>query len=375
MADPKRRVGEALDAIGARERVSDRLRRVRLTLLPIVQSAVGAALAWWVASGPLIGHDQPFFAPIAALISLGVGIGQRLTRVLELVVGVALGVLVADTLIGVIGAGVLQIALVVGLAMVVAVFLGGGPVSVAQAASSAALVATLVPPRPGEIVNFERFVDASVGGLVGLIVSALLLPVNPVAAARRQIDPLLNTAADLMDDLAVAVAGRDRSAATQALATARGTQAAVDDMHTALEGSAEVARMAPVRWHARGQLVGYIDAATPVDYLVRDLRVLARHAVAALRRNEPIPVEVGQSLRALAGAVRLLRIDLSSGDLPREAQASAIAAAEIATEALEHTGGFSSQVVVAQVRSLAVDVLLASGLERDEALRYIPSPP
>lgn len=367
-------MGEALDVIGATEGVGDRVRRVRLTLLPIVQSAIGAALAWWVASGPIIDHDQPFFAPIAALISLGVGLGQRLIRVFELVVGVALGVLVADALIGLIGSGVLQIALVVALAMTAAVFWGGGPVAVTQAAASAALVATLVPPRPGEIVNFDRFVDAAVGGLVGLAVSALLLPLNPMTAARRVIDPLLNTVAELMDDLATAVAGRDRSAATRALATARGTQVAVDDMHSALEGSAEIARIAPVRWRARGRLVGYIDAATPIDYVVRDLRVLARHAVAALRREEPIPVEVGQSLRALAGAVRLLRIDLSSAEVPREAQASAIAAAEMATEALDHTSGFSAQVVVAQARSLAVDVLLATGLEREEALSHIPSP-
>jgi hypothetical protein len=95
---PQRRGEEALEALAARSRqgARDRLRRLRLTAVPILQCAVGAALAWWVATGPLIGHEQPFFAPIAALISLGVGLGQRLPRVVELVVGVAVGVLVGD---------------------------------------------------------------------------------------------------------------------------------------------------------------------------------------------------------------------------------------------------------------------------------------
>ncbi|HMG28937.1 MAG TPA: FUSC family protein, partial [Jiangellaceae bacterium] len=93
---PNRRGQEALEALAERSRqgARDRLRRLRHTAVPIAQCALGAALAWWVATGPLIGHEQPFFAPIAALISLGVGLGQRLPRVVELVAGVAVGVLV-----------------------------------------------------------------------------------------------------------------------------------------------------------------------------------------------------------------------------------------------------------------------------------------
>jgi uncharacterized membrane protein YgaE (UPF0421/DUF939 family) len=373
---PQRRGEEALEALAARSRqgARDRLRRLRLTAVPILQCAVGAALAWWVATSPLIGHEQPFFAPIAALISLGVGLGQRLPRVVELVVGVAVGVLVGDLLVAWIGTGVAQIALVVALAMVAAVALGGGAVIVTQAAASAVLVATLTPTAD-EGVNLDRFVDTLVGGGIGLVVSALLLPLNPLSVARRELDPLLKTLAELIDDCADALADRDRAGAALALGRARDTQAAVDAAHEALEGSSEVAMIAPVRWRKRGQLVGYLDAADPVDHISRDLRVLARHVVSMLRRGEPVPSTLPQSLRALAGAVRLLRIELGHGEEPRESRASAVAAAELATEALDETGGFAGQVVVAQTRSLAVDVLRATGLERDQALGLLPSLP
>ncbi len=355
----------------SKQGVRERLRRLRHTALPIVQCAVGAALAWWVASGPLVGHEQPFFAPIAALISLGVGLGQRLPRVLELVAGVAVGVLVGDLLVAWIGTGILQIALVVALAMVAAVVLGGGAVIVTQAAGSAVLVATLTAPTGG--LNLDRFVDTLVGGVVGLVVSALLLPVNPIAAVRRELDPLLGTLAELIEHSADALADRDRAGAALVLGRARETQASVDSMQEALEGSSEVALIAPARWRKRGHPTGYLDAAEPVDHVARDLRVMARHVVSMLRRQEPVPAALPQSLRALAGAVRLLRTELAHGDEPMESRASAVVAAELATEALDETGGFAGQVVVAQTRSLAVDVLRATGLDREKALGLLPS--
>ncbi|SEE35632.1 FUSC family protein [Jiangella alba] len=367
---------EALDALALRSKESagTRLRRVRLTALPIVQSALGAALAWWLATIPPIDHAQPFFAPISALIILGGGLGQRLPRVLELVGGVAVGVLVGDLLVSWIGGGVVQLAVVVALAMVLALLVTGGPLIVTQAGASAVLVVALAPADPTGL-NLDRFVDALVGCGVGLAISVLLLPLNPVSAARRQIDPLLTTVAEVMESAAQALAGHDRGAAAQALERARDTQADVDAMHSALEGANEVARIAPVRWQKRGHLAAYLDVATPLDHMTRNTRVLVRHVISLLQRDEPVPRVLPQSLRALAGAVRLLRIDLERGDEPREARVSAVESARMATEALDHTGGFAGQIVIAQVRSLAVDVLLATGLGRDEVQELLPGLP
>ncbi len=359
----------------AREDMRTRFRRARLTALPIVQAALGAAVAWSVATSPLIGHERPFFAPIAAVITLSGGLGQRLPRLIQLVGGVALGVLVGDLLIFWIGTGAVQIAVVVAIAMAVAVIVGSGAIIVTQAGASAVLVATLIPPTEGDVVNLDRFVDALVGGGVGLGVSLLLLPLNPVTAARKQIEPLLNTLAELLENSAGALADNDRQAASRNLAQARETQEAVDSMHTALEGANEVAKIAPVRWRKRGHLADYLDAAEPLDHLCRNIRVLCRHAIGLLRRGEPVPPVLPQALRALAGALRLLRMDLDSGAEHDESRTSAVAAAEMATEALDQTGGFGGQIVIAQVRSLAVDVLHATGIGRDEAQKMLPDLP
>ena len=41
---------------------------------PILKTAVAASLAWYLATA-VLGHESPFFASIAAVISLGVAVG------------------------------------------------------------------------------------------------------------------------------------------------------------------------------------------------------------------------------------------------------------------------------------------------------------
>src|SRR6478672_4596045 len=89
-----------------------RLGRWRSKRWAIAQCAIAAGVAWWFAQ-QVVGHPTPFFAPVAAVVSLGTSYGQRLRRVAEVTVGVALGVFGADLLVRVIGTGAWQITLIV----------------------------------------------------------------------------------------------------------------------------------------------------------------------------------------------------------------------------------------------------------------------
>ncbi len=144
-----------------------RLTRWRKTAVPIVQAALAAGLSWLVAVHT-VDHRAPFFAPVAAVVCLGITLGQRLRRVTELIVGVGLGVAVGDLLISAIGTGPWQIALVVALAMSVAVLLDGGAVITVQSAVSAILMVTLY--LPGDTSGLNRLVDGLIGGVTGLVV-------------------------------------------------------------------------------------------------------------------------------------------------------------------------------------------------------------
>lgn len=353
-----------------RKHLRTRVRRVGISALPIVQCAVAAGLAWFVA-GDVVGHARPFFAPIAAVISLGLSLSSRLRRVVELVVGVSLGVLVGDLLISVIGSGAWQIALVVALAMGVAVFADGATLLVAQAGSSAVLVATLLPP--GDSSGLDRCLDALIGGVIGVAVAAVL-PADPVAPARRAARALLDELAGVLLDSAAALRDRDPDAAAAALARARASQPLIDELRTALRGGREITTVAPLYRRRRGVLGRYADLAERADYAMRNTRVLARRTYQALCDDEPAAPELADALRELAGAVGALTAQLGR-DGERERAREPVLEVVRHAVALSDTWvpGPSEQVIVAQLRSIALDLLQATGLSRSEALAAMRS--
>ncbi len=81
--------------------------RLRSAWLQILQTAVAACLAWFLAVF-ILGLERPTFAPIAAFIALGLAVGERGRRALELTLGVAFGVVLADLLVSVVGVGAVQ---------------------------------------------------------------------------------------------------------------------------------------------------------------------------------------------------------------------------------------------------------------------------
>src|ERR687888_215386 len=162
-----------------------RLRRVRGELWGILQTTVAAGAAWGLAS---LLHPHPYFAPAAAVISLGVSRGGRTVRAIELTVGVAVGILVADVIVHALGANTLVLMLVVGLSMAAALLVGVGPLLVNQAAISGILVVATL--RPGTSPSPSRFLDALIGGAVALLVGLVLFPRDPVRSMARAAGPL-----------------------------------------------------------------------------------------------------------------------------------------------------------------------------------------
>jgi uncharacterized membrane protein YgaE (UPF0421/DUF939 family) len=249
-----------LEEASERSRVSMRMRldRLRLAWRSIIQVAVAAAVAWIIATR-VFGHTQPFFAPVSAIITLGLTLTERGRRAAEVAVGVALGIAVGDFLVLTIGVGPAQLALVVGLATALAIFLGSGQLLASQAAVSAALIATLQPPTDG--ITFARFLDALAGGGVALAVNALILPADAREIVRAAARPLLGELADVLDDIAKAIRERDRRQAEQALVRARGIDADARRFADAVAAARETIRYAPVRRRQRARVEVYAGAA------------------------------------------------------------------------------------------------------------------
>src|SRR3954454_178953 len=131
----------------SRASIRRRIDRWRSRTFFIAQCALAAGAAWAIARY-VVGHKQPFFAPVAAMVCLGFSFGQRLRRVAEVMVGVAVGVAVGDLFVHFFGTGITQLVFVIALAMSVAVLLGAGNLMTTQAGVQAAIVTTLLP-NPG----------------------------------------------------------------------------------------------------------------------------------------------------------------------------------------------------------------------------------
>lgn len=336
-----------------------RVVRLRALWLPILQSACGSALAWWFAND-VLRHSRPFFAPVAAVISVGVASGRRLRRVLQIVVGVSVGVGVGDLLVSVLGAGAWQLALIVALAMVVAVLLDGGSLITLQAGSSAVLVATLLPPSGGG--GTERLLDALIGGLIGLAAIAIL-PGSPPGMAERHGRLMFDELAAALTGAADAITHRDADRATAALERARGGQRRVDQYRDALETAREITALSPLRRRQRHRIERYCTAATPVDHALHNARVMLRRLARAIRDGETIPPLLTAMEHELAKAAHSLARELILDRDPVSTREKLLRIkADLNTDDLMQ-GGFSSQVVGAQLQSITIDLLQATGAE------------
>jgi hypothetical protein len=336
------------------------LARLRTNALLTAQVGVAASLSWLIANN-LLHHPGAFFAPIGAVIVLTGTAGYRLRRGVELVAGVAIGIAAGDLLVMAIGVGVWQLGLIVVIAVAGALFLGGGALLVNQAAGSAVLIATLFPPSHG--IYYSRWIDALVGGTVAFAVHALLLPLNPLTLVRKTVTPVLRLLSSTLVQLSQALSTRDLTSAEELLDTVRHSGPMVEAFTDSLRGASDVVLVSPFRFRARGPLALYLVAGPQLDLAVRNSRVLLRQSVALLRNDEPLPNDIEVAVGLLAEAFAWLGRELASGHEPDAARGRAISALQLGYRALGGPLSLSGTAVVAQIRALAFDLMLASGLD------------
>lgn len=346
-----------------------RLRQLEITLVIAVQAGLAAALAALVAQR-LLGPGAHVFAPAAAVGTIATAIGQRARRTFELLVGVGLGIVVGDLLRFMLGTGPWQTGLVVALAIATALLVAGrGGALVGQAGGTAVLIATLAPMRPG--LEVPRIFDALVGGVVGILVVTLLLPINPLRVLDRAVGPIIAGLTDQLDAVARALSARDADAAIRALDQLRGLDADVARLNDALSGADEVVTLAPVRWHRRAQYQRYARGAEHLERVILYARSMARRSATALQYDEPIPPQLSAAIERLGGAVRELHREYRVGEDPERARELVRESAELAGRAWAEGVRSYGDALITDVRTADSELLRAIGYEPDDANRMV----
>jgi hypothetical protein len=349
--------------------------RLRSDWLPILQTAVAACLAWFLAV-LVLGLERPTFAPIAAVIILGLAVGERLRRAIELTLAVAFGVVLADLLLSVVGVGAVQAGVFVVLAMGLAVFLGGGGLGVNEAAiSSMIIMFTYTPSAAG--FPIDRFLEALIGGGTALLINALL-PVNPERMVEDAAFPVFDESTAVLEEVADALEDGDAKRVQRAYVKAREIDARVAGLKEAVAAGRETARLAPPRRGSLGHMDLYAGAADQIDLTVRDVRALARAALSVVQpeAEDPVPERLPTAIRGLARATEALAAYLQSpGDPPEETRRLALEAATGGSKLLEEHEDLASNLgvnaLVDQIHSSAVDLIGGTGMDRSEALQAL----
>ena len=286
---------------------------------------------------------------------------------MELIIGVAVGVAVGDILVHFLGTGPWQLALVVTVAILLTIFAGGSVAIVIQAAATAVLIVTLSP-------TVEPWRSPGSSTRSSAVASRCWSPRSCCRSTRCG----CSTGPPGRAGPARRPARRRRRRAAQpgpggiqtALDRLRDNKAELATLTEAIEGAKETALLSPARWHRRSELTHYAEAADPIDRTMRNSGTLIRRAVTLIEDAEPVPEPMPDAVAHLAEAVRLLKREFAQGEEPERARERSLRAVSDAGRAYAEGVGFSGSVVVAQVRTTASDLMVASGISQEEANRW-----
>ncbi|GLY27138.1 FUSC family protein [Kineosporia sp. NBRC 101731] len=347
--------------------VRDGVLRIRTNAFAIFQCGIGAALAWIIAEN-LLGHPRPFFAPVAAVVCLGLSNTQRLRRMVELALGVTIGVGIAELLVTQIGNGWWQITLVVLISMSIAQLLGGGALMTTQSAVQSIFLAAL-PQTPGG--GLYRWEDALIGGTTALLIVAFL-PADPGRFVRKEAQDLIRELAAISSESAAVLRSGDAARADAVLDRARRTQDDIQAWTDALRGGEEISRISPLRRRHQPELLRYRRGLTGLDRATRNMRVAVRRIAAALDTGTEMPMALADIFDHLAEILHLLEGEVGTAQ-ERLVSTTALAtlAARLDPEQLG-AQSLSANVVVGQIRSVVVDLLGATGMDEHQARTLLP---
>lgn len=274
-------------------------RRLAEMLPAVAQCGAAALVAWWLA-GSVLGHRQPVFAATAAVIYLAGGTGERARQAVDLVAGVLAGVLVGEVIRhwGP-GSVLLQVGLAVVLGMAVATVLDPRRLAYIQGASSALFVLVLPPLQDPA----ARFLDAAIGGGLGLLGSQLLFTPDPVALVTTAARRVLGSTAAALERSAEALRRCDPESARAAVELARNARSDVSDL-AQQRNIAHHIQIRTARGRYRAARIRAVEQRMgDLDLLVAATLLLTREAARSTAAAGPGRQELATFLDTAAGDV------------------------------------------------------------------------
>jgi uncharacterized membrane protein YgaE (UPF0421/DUF939 family) len=341
-------------------------RRVAESLPAILQIIAAVAVAYSIAHW-VVGHATPILAVTVTITSLGLTRDARPGRIVQSILGIVLGVGIAEGLALLFGHGLWQLVVVLLVVFVVGRGVWPNPAFAVAAAVPSALV-TVLPPTPDP---FGRTLDALVAGVVALLATALI-PRDVGRTARRDrravfslFDEGIGSVVDALDDA-------DSAAGELGLTRLRRTEPLLQDWSASLDTAVAVARISPFLRRHLPALQRQAAVRAGAELASRHLRTIARRVEFLVRDGVPRPAIAGL-LRDIAGALRAVE---SEQEDPQAVGGARSLLEDIGRrldpELIEPGASVADAAVILMVRPLVVDLLVGLGMPGDDARALLP---
>jgi len=342
-------------------------RKVIESIAPALQITIGALLAYSLAHYGL-DHATPILALTVCITSLGFSRDARPRRIVQTAIGMVVGIAISDIALSLFGAGLVQIGLVLLVVLLAARFISGSSAFALTAGIQAMLVQVLPVPDGGV---FVRTIDGLIGGLLAIIVTALI-PRDPRGLARTDANKLFDFFIESLDSLRLALRDVNIQVADAALKKVRRSQPLIDNWKMSLDSAVAISRISPFLNKYRDELKGQVRLMRGMDLATRNLRVVIRR-VDFLLKDGISRAYLADLCDQLHSAVSLMREGLSEPEALENAQLELV---EIIRQLDPKRFGIADQIREASVllllRPLVVDLLCATGMSEDEARAELP---
>lgn len=355
-----------------RQFIREGIHRVRADFFQSVQ-IVAASMGAWLFAERILGHHEPIFAPVAALVSLGYVSGAKHSRrILEVSFGVTLGILIGDLLLILLGHGTWQAAVVLFLTVIIARFIDKGIIFTIQLSFQACF--TLLLPVPDDA--FTRSFDGLVGGAFAFL-AMYLMPRDPRKNPRERATALMDAFAKVFMLASEAIRYYDYNKAYQSLLDAR----ALQPLYDACRGDLITAQgMNELSWNSRkskGELERMSKTLAAIDLAIRNDRVLNRRMASTIHHVQlraAAQVSLSKALDELSLASQSIGLGMSSPKKEereyymKKAQDRMVHLAGTLEPRYMGVASFEGESLVLMLRLIVVDFMEATGMSHKDAL-------
>ncbi len=175
----------------------DFLARFGLTL-QILKTALAAAISWFVASN-LLHAEYPYFAAIAAILTVQVTVADSVDKATQRIIGIIGGVLLSMLIGHWFKVNVFSIFFVILIGMGVSKALRMNPQIISQVAISSLLVLAFGQLKEG--YAFDRITETMLGSAIAVLINAVIVPQNAIPDVENCILNLSKTCANTIVSL------------------------------------------------------------------------------------------------------------------------------------------------------------------------------